>query len=162
MSTVAENARKDFEAHVASTLGLPTAMISAYWNGERYNDASDLEPYWRCWTAAQQAILRYFSEPIAWAIFSDRHVEDQTTDMELATYWRAYWQEIGHNMTVLRRPSTADEATARRKHGIDELIRVLNPFVGACLTISQSAEALYDAGYRKLTDMSDADLEKKS
>jgi hypothetical protein len=162
MSTVAENARKDFEAYVASTLGLPTAMISAHWNGERYNDTSDLEPYWRCWTAAQQAILRYFSEPIAWAIFSDRHIDDQTTDMELAVYWRAYWQEIGHDMTARRRPFTAEEATARRKAEIGELIKVLNPFVGACLTLSQCAEALYDAGYRKLIDMSNADLEQQS
>lgn len=160
MSTVAENARKDFEAYVASTLGLPIAMISAHWNGERYNDTSDLEPYWRCWTAAQQAILRYFSEPIAWAIFSGRHIDDQTTDMELAAYWRAYWHEIGHDMTAHCRPLTADEAAAQRKEGINGLVKVLNPFVGACLTITQSAEALYDAGYRKLIDMTAAQLEQ--
>lgn len=41
------------------------------------------------------------------------------------------------------------EAQSERKSGVAELIKVLNPYVGACLTISQSAEALYDAGYRK-------------
>lgn len=161
MSIVAENARNDFEAYVASTLGLPIAMISAHWSGERYNDTSDLEPYWRCWTTAQQSILRYFSEPIAWAIFSNRHIENQTTDRELAAYWHAYWREVGHDMTSLCRPLTADEAAARRKTTIDDLIRVLNPSAGACLTISQSAEALYDAGYRKLMDMSAAQLEQQ-
>lgn len=55
---------------------------------------------------------------------------------------------------------TTDEAAALRKKGIDDLVKVLNPFVGACLTISQSAEALYDAGYRKLIDMSGAQLEQ--
>lgn len=104
MSIVAENARNDFEAYVASTLGLPIAMISAHWSGERYNDTSDLEPYWRCWTTAQQAVLRHFSEPIAWAIFSNGHIEDHTTDSELAAYWR----EVGHDVTALCRPLAAD------------------------------------------------------
>ncbi|SDU87806.1 hypothetical protein [Pseudomonas mucidolens] len=42
-----------------------------------------------------------------------------------------------------------EQQESDRKAGVDELIKVLNPYVGACLTISQSAEALYDAGYRK-------------
>lgn len=104
MSTTAEQSRKDFEAHVASILGWPIAMISTHWIGGRYNDESDLESYWRCWTAAQQAVLRHFSEPIAWAIFSNGHIEDHTTDSELAAYWR----EVGHDVTALCRPLAAD------------------------------------------------------
>ena len=64
-------------------------------------------------------------------------------------------------MTAHCRPLTADEAAAQRKEGIDNLVKVLNPFVGACLTITQSAEALYDAGYRKLIDMTAAQLEQQ-
>lgn len=53
--------------------------------------------------------------------------------------------------SITFRPILTPEQIAAdaRNAGVRELVKVLSPYVGACLTITQSAEALYDAGYRK-------------
>ena len=122
MNIAAEQSRIDFEAHVASVVGLTTAEVSLHWTGQGYADASALEPFWRLWTTAQQAFARH-----------------QRASVD-------YGSLDPVQRLALCRGETPPNA---RNEGIDELVKVLNPYVGACLTISQSAEALYDAGYRK-------------
>lgn len=53
MSTEIEQSRIDFEAYVSSITGSQRPLISMHWTGQGYSEASDLEPFWQCWTAAQ-------------------------------------------------------------------------------------------------------------
>ena len=64
-----------------------------------------------------------------------------------AGWKRRAWKHVVqlHLEQAPAKPLTAEE----REAGIRDLVKVLNPHRDACLTIFQSAEALYDAGYRK-------------
>lgn len=53
MSTEIEQSRIDFEAYVSSITGSQNPLISRHWTVQGYSEASGLEPFWQCWTAAQ-------------------------------------------------------------------------------------------------------------
>ncbi|ROO03804.1 hypothetical protein BK673_24290 [Pseudomonas fluorescens] len=67
-----------------------------------------------------------------------------------AVWKRRAWKQAELDVTEHSHGLAYSVSAAERKAGIDELVQVLNPYAGAGLTISQSAEALFDAGYRKL------------
>lgn len=147
MRTKTEQSRIDFEAYVSSVTGSSEPIISLHWTGEGYSEASNLESFWRCWTAAQKAILQQQDKP-AIRLELVRYLTDGLHIRK--------WENLGgltagthtlYNASVLHQ--VEQTASDERKAGIDELVKVLNPYQGACLTILQSAKALYDAGYRK-------------
>ena len=162
MNRETEQSRADFEAHVASVIGSPKAMISLHWIGEGYTGASDLEPFWRLWTAAQKAVDQPKGEPVALTTVAIIRERDDEKQLEWLLEGGLTELEPGQYLIVADQDVTNDEGDGKLyRHppeqimmkDREELIGQLADEIGRrgmCSTVDRELfKQVIDANYRK-------------